>query len=454
MRKVGLSLVLAALCAACGHPAWTVASRPRVPDDAGLVHVYLRTWPRESGATTIVLDGAWAVREGGERVPLDLELARIGHGTRSGERLLARGRVAPGRFEALILRTSPEALELRAGVPFVIARERGTVLEAALDARAGPDEGAPPRIEASARIAPPTTIGALALVADRASNVLLLVDKRTGIVGGAVPTGRGPTAVALDTDRRRAYVVTSLDEDVEAVDLDQPIVASKRALRVGDRPAEIALLPDRQTLVVVNRGSGTLAFVETEGLAEIDRIDVGNGPSSIEIDDEGRLGYVFNSQGSSVTVVHLPSRQIAATIPVDPGPVRGQLDRARTRLWVLHDGSPFLTGIDTRRLVVDRRIHLGVGATAMRVDLRTDHICVARRDGTGIDVYDPLSLLPVDTLALVGRADYLTIDAETNLLAASVPEERCVRTLGLLTRAPGWVLDVEEPAYVRIVGAR
>jgi outer membrane protein assembly factor BamB len=50
----------------------------------------------------------------------------------------------------------------------------------------------------------------------------------------------------------------------------------------------------------------------------------------------------------------------------------------------------------------------------MRIDPQTDRIYVARSDGTGIDVYDPFSTLPADTLPVAGRVAYLAIDAETH----------------------------------------
>src|SRR3989304_3852956 len=80
-----------------------------------------------------------------------------------------------------------------------------------------------------------------------------------------------------------------------------------------------------------------------------------------------------------------------------------------------------------------RRVYVGSGGTALKVDPRTDLIYLARR-GTGeIAIYDPFSFLPVDSYRTGGDASNLTIDGEGNNLLVVLPGTnggRVVRLVG------------------------
>ena len=466
-RRFGIAVLAAASCVGCAVSSRPGTQGPGVSPEAALVYVYLDV-PGDSTLRSLRLEDAALVRGDGTLEPLPVLLAAVGRGRAGEARLVARGGVPAGSFDALALRVSSSGAgsggpqdarptrgdELRAPISLATRARGAVVIEARLVERPASTEGGASVRALEARVAPYPTFGVMGLVSSATDDAVVILDKRSGRVGAVARTGRSPAGLAIDAERRRGYVVTTKDDGVSILDLDQGAVTTTRALRMGDEPVAVEIVPGERSLLVVNRGSGTLAFVESEGLAESERVTIGGAPTDVAIDRQGVRAYVFNSLGSTVTVVDLRARQVVGTVAVDSGPIRGQLNRAQDRLWVLHDGVPVLTCIDTRTLAVVERLHLAATATALRLDPATDRIYVARRDGSGMDAYDPRLLLPVETLPLAGRAEYLGLDAETRVFGAALDGDDRVEAVGTIRKSRVWSADVRGPVFVRFVGER
>ncbi len=459
MRRLCVPVVLAVLCAAgCVTPGRQAASEAIDPTSA-LVYVYLSPSPGNAPAG-ITLAGVDVVAAAGAETPLRVDLADVGASSAGVRRLVAHGGVPPGQYAAVLVRLAPAAggstetqppEPIRVPVSLTLAQRQGAVLEISLEAAA---EGGQPPVVHLAVVARPVA-AAIGLVSSPDAGTVLVLDKRSGRVGGLLNAGRGPRGLVIDRINRRAYVVTGGDDTVSAIDLDQLSITERRALRAGDEPVDIAMTPSGDQLLVANRRSNTLSFIEPAGLAELARLPVGTGPDAVIVDRAGQRAYVFNYDSSSISVVDVPNRQVAGTIAVDARPVRGQFNRTQDQLWVYHDSVPYLTIVDPRSLQVVQRLNVGGLASALRLDSQTNRIYVGRRDGTGIDVYDVQTLLPVDNLAITGQATYLAIDGETSNIAATVPSEQMLKAFGIVSRAPAWQVEVPGgPAYVTFMGER
>ncbi|MBP7147963.1 MAG: YncE family protein [Acidobacteria bacterium] len=461
MRLSWIVLPCALALAACTTAVRPVAEPLARDAGEGLIYVYIRP-PAAAGAAALPLQSAAVAREDGAELPLRLDLQEIRAGGVPRETLLAHGAVAAGRFSAVVLRTA-EAAEIRVPVAFQLPARQSAVLSLIPE---------PPQAVADARgpfaveLAPRPAVGVLALVSCPDEGTLALLDKRSGRVGAVVPAGRGVRGIAVDPSRRRAYVAVAGEDALAAIDLDRAALAEVRATSAGDEPYDLALTPDGRVLVVANFGAASVSFVDAESLGEIRRISVGDGPAALVLDNSGRGLFVLNSRASTISVIEVLARTgdldpaLVQTFTVEPGPFRARLDRAQRRLWVIHDGSPYLVEVDAQAALggaaapVVNRVLLGSPATAIALD-RTDRIHVARRDGTGIDVYDPLSRLPIDTLPLAGPIAYLALDADNDVLGAACGEPPAARAFGLLRRAPAWLADIGTRAgYVAFVGSR
>ncbi len=462
-----LMFCAASLALLACHPRLDLV-KPRLEED-GEVFLYLQSMTQEADRLSFRLDGVSALRADGLAVPLTLHLKEIVGKELKRDRLLASGNLPPGPYEGFRFQVSGAALQGEEGVvalpladekpmtpvSFTIARKKAQVVSLAFRYRDSLPGGIRFAPLFAAEIPGKLATGLTALVTGRGSNTVTVFDKVTGKVAAVIPTGTSPAGMALDQPLRRAYVAISGDDAVETIDLLGTEVINRGPLTVGDRPEELALTPDRNTLLTANSGSSTVSVLDAASLVEKKRVRVGNGPQSILIDRLGRRAYVFNTLSNSVSVLDLAALEVLATISTEAGPVRGEFNRAGDRLYVLHRYSPYLNVYDAANLSIVRRVYVGTGGSALKVDSRTDLIYLARR-GTGeVAIYDPFAFLPIDVYRTREDASFLTIDGEGNNLCLVFPGSNDVRMIHLIGKGTAFETEGgDDPFWVTMMGER
>jgi DNA-binding beta-propeller fold protein YncE len=457
------------LLAGCATPPKSPATPSFDPTSATFL-LYAGPVPKEALRLSARLAGVSAVREDGGIVPLQLIDAEVAPPGESAQRLVARGALPAGRYAGLEVTVAEAAVAgpdgttplhvpeapARLDQPFTAAEGRGVVVDWELDLKAALVDGF--RFVPVFRASIPTRplAGLVGMASLTEEGLVLTFDRRSGRVAGVTPVGRRPLGITLDSPRRRAYVAVSGDDALVAIDLEQGTVVERRPLRGGDNPVDLTLTPDGERLLVANEGSSSVAIVDTQGLAELYRVDlaregsdpsagptflpVGAGPTSVLLDRDGERAFV-PCRGANQVVVLAPSTacsedRIARWCPVakigaEPSPFRAQLNRAGTKLYVAHEGSPYVmvvvvagrSGAESGGMFgATSRAFVGPGQTAIRVDQASDRVYLARR-GTGkIEVFDPLSLLAIDRLPVTGEVAYMTLDRETASILAALPK--------------------------------
>jgi YVTN family beta-propeller protein len=453
-------------CALAGRPP---PSEPPLLDE-GSLRVYLGPIPHEGRRLSFTVTGLSAVAEGGEEVPLQLQLDQVVAAELvRDERLLATARLPPGRYQGLRLAAASARLvgeegptdlllplePTRIEAPFDVRRGRAGVLTLALDAARSLQDGFgfTPTFTglAPARPAP----GLTGACVDTRSNDVTLFDTQTRVVTGVVATGLTPRGLALDAPTSRAWVALSGQDELEVLDLMRGEVIARIALRGGDEPRALLLLPDRRTLLVLNFRSQTAAFVDTGSTQEVARVSVGEGPWSVVQPPGSNRAVVVNRRSSTLTIIDLATRQAIATIPTDPEPLFAQSSRDGSRLYLVHAGSLYMTEYALPALTVTRRVRVGLGVSALKVDPRTDLIYVAHGGQARLEVFDTVSALPVDAFELPGPTSQLAIDDSQDQLYALIPSRRAVAVLDLTSRRVLSVLEVGgDPYEVKLAGER
>ncbi len=456
------------VCATLTACAVSTAPRRLPLESEAAVFVYLEPFPQDAGRLAFRITAMSALTTDGVALPLPLSLTRARGLEIDRERLLGGGGVPAGAYVGLVLTLADASLEGRAGgdlkasmepiridIPFGVERRRAVVLSLRLRHRDSVDQAYRFEPSFSATVAGKPTSGLVGVATNCGAGTLTIFDKVTGRVAAVIPAGRTPGGLDVDPLRLRAYVALSREDAVEVIDFQQYRATDRIQLFGGDRPVEVALTPDRATLLVVNNGSDSLSFVDPTALSENNRVSVGEEPSSVLVNHTGRQAYVFNTLSGTVSIVDLTVGEVSATIATDPEPVRGQLNRRGDRLYVIHRSSPYLTVLDTISHTTVSRVYVGTGATAVKVDPVTDRIYLARRSALEIDIYDPFSLLPVDSIPVPGEVAYMTIDDEGNNLAIVLPDEREVRVLRLVGEETVARVDVgEDPCWAALLGER
>jgi len=98
--------------------------------------------------------------------------------------------------------------------------------------------------------------------------------------------------------------------------------------------------------------------------------------------------------------------------------LRAALSRDGSRLYVVARGSAYLTVLSVPELAVVRTVFVGLGAVAVAVDPRSDLVYVGRADEGRIQVFDPISALPVDGIEVPAPVRYLAVDLVENAVLA------------------------------------
>lgn len=452
-------------CAVAGRPP--VSAPPLVEE--GELHVYLAPFPHERRQLAFSVREVAAVAEDGTPVPLQVRLPQVAAARLRGERLLATGRLPHGKYLGLRLAAADATLEedgqatgLRLGAepglvsaPFDVPRGQAVVMSLSFDAARSFQDGGELTPAFAGAIPPRAAPGLVGACTSTRENGVTLFDTQTRTVTGVVATGLSPHGVALDAIAGRAWVALGGRDQLEVIDLPRGESAGRLQLRGGDEPRSILLLPDRRTLLVVNFRSQTASFVDALTAQELGRVGVGEDPwSAVQLHGANRA-VVVNRRSNSLTVVDLATRQAIATVPTDPEPLFAQPSRDGRRLFVIHAASIYMTEYAVPAMTVTRRIRVGLGASALLVDPRTDLIYVAHAQEGRVEVYDAPSALPIDAFDVPGPVSQLVIDDRQDQLFALMPAGRAVAVVDLVSRRVQAVIDVPgEPFEVHLAAER
>ena len=182
---------------------------------------------------------------------------------------------------------------------------------------------------------------------------------------------------------------------------------------------------------------------------------MGDSPWSITLQRGGNRAFVLNRRSNNLTVIDLGTRQAITTVPTEPEPLFGQVSRDGTRLYVIHAGSPFMNEYALPGLTVTRRIRVGLGASAIKLDPRTDLIYIGHEEVGRLEVYDTFSALPVDAFDVPGWVSNMAIDDPQDQLFALMPGRRAIAVFDLTSRRLLSVVDVSgDPYEVRLSAER
>jgi YVTN family beta-propeller protein len=463
LMKTGRCLALLALAAGCATAGSGVRRVP-IPEDQGELQVYLDPLPPDV-RLDIDVEAAEAISADGSAFPLEV-LSAAGL-AEARQRILAVGSLAPGSYSAVSLklrratRTAagrrqdlPLAAEpARIAVPFAIGRGRATLLALALDPARSLEgtRGFSPSLSGS--VVPPALPPAASYCSATGWDEVAVLDKNARRIAGAIPVGREPQGVAFDPRLLRAYVALSGEDRVAVVDVNAGEVIGRIPLRPGDQPRELAVSPDGRTLVVVNAGSNSVSFVDPSSTLELQRVSTGEEPGPLLLEPGGRRAYVLNRRSSSVTVLDVANRAVAATLRTDAEPVRARTDRGATRLYVAHAGSAYLSVFSLPDLQLVKRVHVGLGASALAVSPRTGLVYVGRRDWERLQVFDPSSLFPVSSVGLSAPPAHLAIDEAQEVLFAVEPSRHAVEAVDLVSGRSLGVVEVgDDPFQIAFPG--
>jgi YVTN family beta-propeller protein len=294
----------------------------------------------------------------------------------------------------------------------------------------------------------------LGFATNTGSNVISVFNKHTMEVVDTIATRSGPMGAVLDQRREWVYVALAGDPTIVAIDVNTGQTLQRARLNFGDEPVEIALSPDRRTLVSANRGSNTASIIDADTLREIERVRLPSAPSSVVMSTVESRAFLIQPLSNEISAIDLSRREIATTRTLEETPLRGAVSEDGASLYVITKNSPNLLVMNSRNLAVIERIFVGTGAASIKVDPKTGLVYIGMKRG-GVAVVDPSLLMPIDAFRVDGNAVFLDIDDDENSLFIVSSNKETIRKVGLISQKVAGVIEVEEGCYaVVLMGGR
>jgi YVTN family beta-propeller protein len=163
-------------------------------------------------------------------------------------------------------------------------------------------------------------------------NTISIIDVRRWVRAGVIDLGkyRRPHGIDIDNRTGRLFVTVENPDGLLSIDPKQ-----KKILRAydvkGDSPHMVKLDAAGEWAYVSNTHSSTLAAVNlATGATQL--IAVGARPQGATLSKDGRLIYLTNSDGNSISIIDTASKRQVGTIPTGQGPGRVALTADGRRL--------------------------------------------------------------------------------------------------------------------------
>ena len=262
---------------------------------------------------------------------------------------------------------------------------------------------------------------AQAIVANRGSRTISVVDLLGQSVVATVRVGRDPRDVAVNPLTDQAVVTLGEERAVALVDLDT--LAVVRKIRVGRAPRGVAIDPALDVAVVANSGERTVSVVDLAAGRVLARVLVGRRPTDVAVNPLTHTFAVANEGDGTVTLLdlHDPAH------PTSPGTLSLPGSELHRRAGHHHRRGPrarphalaFDYGADLARLVVADRgagavhvvtltaSHEVAGIRSLRLGREPWAVAVSPGFDFGLVTADPDDVLALALTApeIVGRAD-------------------------------------------------
>lgn len=211
-------------------------------------------------------------------------------------------------------------------------------------------------------------------------NTIAIVDVVAGEKAGEISLGgaRRPHGIALGKSGR-LYLTADTPPAVLVVDPAARAVVARHAID-AKLPHMLAVSRDEKTAYVANSGSGTVSFVRLDGkpgAAAPKAVQVGGTPMGLALSPDDQRLYVTNRDGNALVVLDTASGRTVKRLPMPGAPARVELVAGEPELVVTLIEAGDVAMVDTKRLEVLGRRHVGARAEGLYVDEEGHFMCVS-----------------------------------------------------------------------------
>ena len=254
-----------------------------------------------------------------------------------------------------------------------------------------------------------------ALTTNQPADNLSFVNLDTMKEVARIKIGGKPAGIALSPDKTKAYI-TSPDSR-ELVEVDAVSRAVTRRLVVGGGPVGVAAHPKLPEVYVADWYTHKIIVVDTNKFAVVGTIAVGKSPSGLAVTPDGRLLLSADRDSNTVSFVDIASRKRIATVSVGNHPFGITIDDAGSRAYTANVKSNDVTVIDIAgRRVVGR---VPTGRRPYAVGLADGRGFSTDQYGETVTAFDLKTLAPIKVIRACDHPEGIEADtARRNIYVA------------------------------------
>lgn len=242
--------------------------------------------------------------------------------------------------------------------------------------------------------APATRFSGEALTTNQLADSLSFIDLSTMKAVAEIKIGGKPAGIALSPDKSKAYITAPDGQELVEVDAHKREVS--RRLKLGGGPLGIAVHPTNGEVYVADWYFHKISVVETKELKAVAEIAVGQSPSGLAVSPDGRFLISADRDSDQISIVDIATRTVAATVATGKRPFGVTISAGGTRAYTANVASDDVTVIDLNTRKAAGTIKAGhrpyAIAFAQGLGFSTDQ-------GVGtVTVFDPSRLTAVKTI--------------------------------------------------------
>lgn len=189
-----------------------------------------------------------------------------------------------------------------------------------------------PDFEIQVPVVPP--LGSLAFVSSAGSGSVVIINRLTSRVVGALGVGDDPRGLAYSRNSQTLFVALAGQDAIAVIDAISLRMINMVPLQFGDDPTRLLLSHDEATLYILSPGSRTLTSMSVWSMQQQFRVAVGEGPRSIAQDPVSGNLYVACEDEGRVQIVDPVSATITSSLTLLSAPVEVVIDEQSRLLFL------------------------------------------------------------------------------------------------------------------------
>lgn len=306
-----------------------------------------------------------------------------------------------------------------------------------------------PQFEVFSPVTPP--LGSLAFVSSGGCGSVVIVNRLTRKVVGALAVDEDPRGMAYSPNSQMLFVALAGQDAIASVDVMSLRINKIIPLQFGDDPTRLLLSPDESTLFVLSPGSRTLTGLSVWSLQQEFRLGVGDGPRSLAQDpDSGNIFVACEDEGR-VQIVDPRLATITNSLTFVSAPVEVVIDEQSRLLFLGGTAQRQIRTFDLASEESGGDQNICGPIAGLAVNRRTRRLYASVPSCRNLAVIRPDVGIEFGSVDLPGRPGLMAFDRESRWLWVVLPDQGALAVCNVNRGQLESVIEVDADPYQVLV---